>query len=95
MLVEIAIEREVAVFTQPIVQQMIRHPSLHLLVNSPKTNRAAIFATTDCGTAKKTRNDYHNRNRKFIDFLFQNYNDSYETSTVLISDDARADPNNY
>jgi hypothetical protein len=35
------------------------------------------------------------RDRKFVDFLFQNYNDSYETSTVLISDDARADPNNY
>jgi hypothetical protein len=39
--------------------------------------------------------DYRNCNRKFIDFLFQNYNDSYETATVLISDDARADPNNY
>ena len=57
-----------------------------------KAHQRAIFATSDQGITAKVWKDYRARLRRFINFIFTDYPDIFEHSTVLISQEQRNDP---
>jgi hypothetical protein len=65
------------------------------VTNLRPEDRDAIFHTTDLGKTKRVRQNYRARNREFIDFIFTQYPDSFEHTTIIVSAEAKSNANNY
>jgi hypothetical protein len=60
------------------------------VTNLRPEDRDAIFNTTEQVKTKRVRQNYRARNREFINFIFMQYPDSFEHTTIIVSAEARS-----